>query len=115
MTNNFPKLSNHLVTQISSNIDTNAMMKVMWKNQFGDKVLNEVHAHNLSKYEDQKLQEQSLSPFKTAHLSQKVDNLEKEASHLKIKKVELKESLASIDTKMDEQANTIGEVLLVQQ
>ena len=115
MADNFNKLTNQVTNQISQSNEASSMIKVMWQNQYGDKLLNDVPVHQLSKYEVEILMEQSLSSLRVAHIFQKVDILEKEVSALKYENFALKESPNSMSVKMDEHANTTGEVLLVQQ
>lgn len=101
--------------QIAQSLDANAMINVLWQNQYGDKVVGEVPVHAMNKYEVERLKKQSLSSLKAAHLLSKVDSLEKEVSSLKSENTELKQSMEILNTKLDTQAATTNDVLLNQQ
>ena len=91
------------------------MVQLMWKNQYGDKLPSEVPVHTLTKFEVERLQAQSLSSFKAAHLNDKMDILEKKVVELKIENTYLRESLSNMSSKMDDQASTTNDILLQQQ
>ena len=114
MSSTITKLTNQVAQQIAQNNEANAMVKLMWKNQYGDKLPSEVHVHSLSKFEVERLQAQSLSSFKAAHLNDKVDRLEKEVAELKTENTYLRETLNSMSSKMDDQASTTNDILLQQ-
>ena len=80
--------------------------------QYGEKLPSDIPIHELTKSEFERLKVQSLSPFKAAHMNEKVDNLEKEVKDLKSENINLKESLQSMSKRMDDQANIISEMLL---
>lgn len=63
----------------------------------------------------ERLQEQSLSSFKAAHLMTKVDSLDKEVTSLKVYNTELKESVELLNTKLDTRTATTTDVLFNQQ
>ena len=88
------------------------MVKPMRKNQYGDKLPSEVPVHSLTKFEVERLQAQSLSSFKAAHLNDKVDRLEKEVAELKSENITLRETLGMMSTKMDDQASTTNDIRL---
>ena len=83
MSSTISKLTNQITLQIAQNNEANAMVQLTWRNQYGDKLPSEVPVHTLTKFEVERLQAQSLSSSKAAHLNDKVDRLEKEVAELK--------------------------------
>ncbi|KAK1379255.1 hypothetical protein POM88_025999 [Heracleum sosnowskyi] len=115
VTDNIRKLATTLENQVKANINSNAMLNVIWKNQYGDKLVDEVPLSNISKFDFAKLKEQSLNSFKSQQLFSKVDGLEREVASLKDENKELANSLKQLNDKLDDQGNNTSNILLVQQ
>ncbi|KAK1399488.1 hypothetical protein POM88_009351 [Heracleum sosnowskyi] len=115
VTDNIKKLASTLENQAKTTITTNAMLNVMWKNQYGDKLVDEVPLSDISKYDFARVKDQSLNSFKSHQLFSKVDGLEKEVASLKDENRMLSTSLSQLNDKLDAQGNNTTNILLVQQ
>ncbi|KAK1365721.1 hypothetical protein POM88_041282 [Heracleum sosnowskyi] len=115
VTDNIRKLATTLENQAKANINSNAMLNVIWKNQYGDKLVDEVPLSNISKFDFAKLKEQSFNSFKSQQLFSKVDGLEREVASLKDENKDLANSLKQLNDKLDDQGNNTSNILLVQQ
>ncbi|KAK1352465.1 hypothetical protein POM88_053404 [Heracleum sosnowskyi] len=115
VTDNLKKLSTKLENRVQSNINSNSMISVMWKNQYADKLVDDVPISNISKFYFFKIKEQSLNSFKSEQLFSKVDRLEREVDELKSENQGISHSLELLNSKLDDQSNTTSNILLVQQ
>ncbi|KAK1394699.1 hypothetical protein POM88_013755 [Heracleum sosnowskyi] len=115
VSDNMKKLSTKLDNQVQANINSNSMLTVLWKNQYGNKLVDEVPISDISKFEFSKLKDQSLNSFKSQQLFSKVDSLEREVADLKAENKGLSHSLEQLNAKMDDQTNSTSNILLVQQ
>ncbi|KAK1394471.1 hypothetical protein POM88_013527 [Heracleum sosnowskyi] len=115
VTDNIKKLASTLENQAKTTITTNAMLNVMWKNQYGDKLVDEVPLSDISKYDFARVKDQSLNSFKSQHLFSKVDGLEREVASLKDENRMLSTSLSQLNDKLDDQGTNTTNILLVQQ
>ncbi|KAK1379297.1 hypothetical protein POM88_026041 [Heracleum sosnowskyi] len=115
VTDNIKKLASSLETQAKATITSNAMINVMWKNQYGDKLVDEVPLSDISKYDFARVKDQSLNSFRSQQLFSKVDGLEKEVASLKDENRMLSTSLSQLNDKLDDQGNNTSNILLVQQ
>ena len=50
------KITNQVTQQISQNNEANALVQLMWRNQYGDKLPSKVPVHTLTKFEVERLQ-----------------------------------------------------------
>ena len=55
MSSTITKLTNQITQQIAQNNEANAMGKLMWKNQYGDKLPSEFPVQNRTKFEFERL------------------------------------------------------------
>ncbi|KAK1394320.1 hypothetical protein POM88_013376 [Heracleum sosnowskyi] len=115
VSDNMKKLSTKLDNQVQANINSNSMLTVLWKNQYGNKLVDEVPISDISKFEFSKLKDQSLNSFKSQQLFSKVESLEREVADLKTENKGLSHSLEQLNAKMDDQTNSTSNILLVQQ
>ncbi|KAK1355880.1 hypothetical protein POM88_049136 [Heracleum sosnowskyi] len=115
VTDNIKKLASTLENQAKTTITTNAMLNVMWKNQYGDKLVDEVPLSDISKYDFARVKDQSLNSFKSQQLFSKVDGLEREVASLKDENRMLSTSLSHLNAKLDDQSTNTTNILLVQQ
>ncbi|KAK1379317.1 hypothetical protein POM88_026061 [Heracleum sosnowskyi] len=115
VTDNIKKLASTLDNQAKTTITTNAMFYVMWKNQYGDKLVDEVPLSDISKYDFARVKDQSLNSFKSQQLFSKVDGLEREVASLKDENRMLSTSLSQLNDKLDDQGTNTTNILLVQQ
>ncbi|KAK1356458.1 hypothetical protein POM88_049714 [Heracleum sosnowskyi] len=115
VSDNVKKLSTKLDNQVQANINSNSMLTVLWKNQYGNKLVDEVPISDISKFEFSKLKDQSLNSFKSQQLFSKVDSLEREVADLKAENKGLSLSLEQLNAKMNDQTNSTSNILLVQQ
>lgn len=99
---NLKKLATKLDNQVQSNINSNSMLTVMWKNQYGDKLVDEVLISNISKFDFSKIKDQSLNSFKSQQLFSKVDGLEREVTSLISENRVLSHSLDLLNAKLDD-------------
>ncbi|KAK1389973.1 hypothetical protein POM88_018151 [Heracleum sosnowskyi] len=115
VTDNLKRMSTKLENQLQATINSNSMLTVLWKNQYGNKLVDEVPISDISKFDFSKIKDQSLNSFKSQQLFSKVDSLEKEVADLKSENKVLSQSLEQLNHNLDDQSNATSNILLVQQ
>ena len=71
MEHTLSKLNKQFEVLVEQNTGANAMLQLMFSNQYGERLPSDIPISQLSKSDFERLKAQSLSPFKAAHLHDK--------------------------------------------